>query len=109
MRSDLSHDSLVAIIAPDSLMFEPGSHFYYNNTGYFMLGMLIEQVTGKPYGDYLEEKLFAPNGLKSTIYCDTRCIIPHRAQGYDRRRRASSMRASSAWTSRTPPDRCAPR
>src|SRR5689334_19448130 len=59
MRSDLSHDSLVAIIAPDSLMFEPGSHFYYNNTGYFMLGMLIEQVAGKPYGTYLEEKLFA--------------------------------------------------
>jgi len=84
MRSDLSHDSLVAIIAPDSLMFEPGSHFYYNNTGYFMLGMLIEQVSGKPYGAYLEEKLFAPNGLKSTIYCDTRRIIPHRAQGYDR-------------------------
>lgn len=84
MRSDLSHDSLVAIIAPDSLMFEPGSHFYYNNTGYFMLGMLIEQVTGKPYGAYLEEKLFAANGLKSTIYCDTRRIIPHRAQGYDR-------------------------
>lgn len=84
MRSDLSHDSLVAIIAPDSLMFEPGSHFYYNNTGYFMLGMLIEQVAGKPYGTYLEEKLFAANGLKSTIYCDTRRIIPHRAQGYDR-------------------------
>jgi D-alanyl-D-alanine carboxypeptidase len=84
IRSDLSHDSLVALIAPDSLLFEPGSHFYYNNTGYFMLGMLLEQVSGKPYGQYLEEKLFAPNGLSSTIYCDSRRIIPHRAHGYDR-------------------------
>ncbi|MGH9888071.1 MAG: serine hydrolase domain-containing protein, partial [bacterium] len=83
-RLDLSHDSLVAVIASDSLVFEPGTHFYYNNPGYYMLGMLLEKVTGKPYGDYLAERLFAPNGLSSTVYCDTKRIIPHRAQGYDR-------------------------
>jgi len=82
-RLDLAHDSLVATIAHDSLMFEPGSHFYYNNTGYFLLGMLIEKVTGKPYGAYLNEKLFAPLGLTSTTYCSSRPIIKHRAQGYD--------------------------
>ena len=86
MRTDLAHDSLVAIVAHDSLLFEPGTHFYYNNTGYFILGMLLEKVTGKPYGEYLAERLFAPNGLKSTVYCDTRRLIPHRAQGYDRGR-----------------------
>lgn len=84
MRLDLSHDSLVGIIAPMPLQFEPASHFYYNNTGYFMLGMLIEQVTGKKYGDYLHEKVFAPNGLSGTTYCDTRKLIPKRAHGYDR-------------------------
>jgi CubicO group peptidase (beta-lactamase class C family) len=84
MRLDLTHDSLVALISPNALMFEPGSHFYYNNTGYFMLGMLLEQVTGKPYGAYLAETVFAPNGLSATTYCDTRRIIPRRAQGYDR-------------------------
>lgn len=84
MRSDLSHDSLVAMISPMSLMFEPGANFYYNNTGYFMLGMLIEQATGKKYGEYLDEKLFKPNGLTGTTYCDTRRIIPRRAHGYDR-------------------------
>lgn len=84
MRSDLSHDSLVALISPNALMFEPGSHFYYNNTGYFMLGMLIEQVSGKPYGQYLAEKIFTPNGMTGTTYCDTRKIIPKRAAGYDR-------------------------
>ena len=84
MRSDLSHDSLVALITPMPLQFEPASHFYYNNTGYFMLGMLIEQVTGKKYADYLNEKIFTPHGLSGTTYCDTRRIIPKRAHGYDR-------------------------
>jgi CubicO group peptidase (beta-lactamase class C family) len=84
MRLDLSRDSLIAVIAPDSLMFEPGTHFYYNNTGYFMLGMILEKVTGKKYGDYLGERLFTPNGLTQTTYCDTQKLIPHRAQGYER-------------------------
>ncbi len=84
MRSDLTRDSLVAMVSPLALMFEPGEHFYYNNTGYYMLGMLIEQVTGKTYAEYLDTKLFGPNGLSGTTYCDTRRIIPRRAHGYDR-------------------------
>jgi D-alanyl-D-alanine carboxypeptidase len=86
MREDISHDSLVALVKNDSLQFEPGSHFYYNNTGYFILGMLIEKISGKPYPEYLNENLFKPNGLSATTYCDTRRIIPHRAQGYQRGR-----------------------
>lgn len=84
IRRDLPHDSVVGIVANDSLMFEPGTHFYYNNTGYFILGMLLEKVTGKPYGQYMTERLFAPQGLKGTVYCDTKTLIPRRAQGYDR-------------------------
>ena len=83
IRLDLPHDSLVATVAHDSLLFEPGTHFYYNNTGYFLLGMLLEKVTGKPYGTYLAERLFTPLGMTSTTYCGTRQIIKHRAQGYD--------------------------
>jgi CubicO group peptidase (beta-lactamase class C family) len=83
-RLDLAPDALIAIVAPFSLLFDPGTHFYYNNTGYFMLGMILERVTGKKYGDYLAEQIFAPRGLSSTVYCDTRRIIPHRSQGYDR-------------------------
>jgi D-alanyl-D-alanine carboxypeptidase len=95
-RMDLARDSMVALIANDSLMFEPGSHVYYNNTGYYMLGMLIEKVTGKPYGDHLAERLFAPNGLNATYYCDTRRIIPR-------------MLTSSAWSCPTRRARSAPR
>ena len=83
-RMDLAPDSLIHLVATDSLQFEPGQQFYYNNTGYFMLGMIIEKVTGKPYGDYLEANLFPQAGLRHTRYCDSRRIIPRRAQGYDR-------------------------
>ncbi|MBL0170493.1 MAG: beta-lactamase family protein [Gemmatimonadaceae bacterium] len=83
-RLDLAPDSLIAIVANDSLQYEPGTQFYYNNTGYFMLGMVLEKVTGKKYGDHLESSLFKSAGLTQTYYCDARRIIPHRAQGYDR-------------------------
>jgi CubicO group peptidase (beta-lactamase class C family) len=83
MRQDLSHDSLLAVVRDDSLQFEPGTHFYYNNTGYFLLGMIIEKVTGKKYGEYLREAVFAPNGLSSTVYCSEAPLIKHRARGYD--------------------------
>ena len=86
IRLDLSHDSLLAIVRADSLQFEPGSHFYYNNTGYYLLGMIIEKVTGKKYGDYLRDALFVPNGLSSTVYCSVAPIIKHRSNGYDRGR-----------------------
>jgi D-alanyl-D-alanine carboxypeptidase len=85
-RLDLPHDSLLAIVRDDSLQFEPGSHFYYNNTGYYLLGMILERVTGKPYGEHLRESLFVPNGLTSTVYCSVGPIIKHRASGYDRGR-----------------------
>jgi CubicO group peptidase (beta-lactamase class C family) len=79
---DLPHDSLLAMVQRDSLMFSPGSGFYYNNTGYYMLGMLIEKVTGRPYGEYLDQQLFQPLGMRATRYCATGPIIKHRAQGY---------------------------
>jgi len=84
-RMDLAHDSLLAIVRNDSMQFDPGTHFYYNNTGYFLLGMIIEKVTGRKYGDYVRDSLFVPNGLTSTIYCSVAPLIKRRASGYDRR------------------------
>jgi D-alanyl-D-alanine carboxypeptidase len=84
IRTDLAQDSLLALVRSDSLQFEPGRHFYYNNTGYYLLGMIIEKVTGKKYGDYLKETFFTPNNLSSTMYCSVSPIIKKRAQGYDR-------------------------
>jgi CubicO group peptidase (beta-lactamase class C family) len=82
MRLDLPHDTLIGIVANDPLDFPVGSAWRYNNSGYYLLGMLIERVTGHPYGEDLRDRFFAPLGLKGTIYCDAQPIIKHRAQGY---------------------------
>ena len=86
MTLSLSHDSLLALVRDDSLLFAPGAGFYYNNTGYYMLGMLIEKVTGQKYGPYLATQLFGPLGLRSTRYCETSPVIKKRAQGYGNNR-----------------------
>lgn len=82
MRDDLAHDSLLAIIAGDTLDFAAGSQWRYNNTGYYLLGMLIERVTGRSYAEDIRERFAEPLGLTSTLYCGLQPIIKRRAQGY---------------------------
>jgi CubicO group peptidase (beta-lactamase class C family) len=49
-----------------SLDFVPGTAFAYSNTGYFVLGVIIEQVAGHPYTTYLREHIFDPLGMDAT-------------------------------------------
>ncbi len=81
MRLDLPHDSLIGIVAGDTMDFAPGSQWRYNNTGYYLLGMLLERVTNRSYAEVVRD-LVAPSGLSATMYCGTRPIIKRRAQGY---------------------------
>jgi CubicO group peptidase (beta-lactamase class C family) len=64
------------------LQFEPGSRYVYNNSGYFLLGAIIEEITGKTYEEVLKEKIFAPLGMKNSGYDRHSPIIPNRATGY---------------------------
>jgi D-alanyl-D-alanine carboxypeptidase len=82
MRVDLPHDTLIGIVAGDSMDFAPGSQWRYNNTGYYLLGMLVERITGRSYADDVRERLAAPLRLRATMYCEIRPIIKRRAQGY---------------------------
>jgi CubicO group peptidase (beta-lactamase class C family) len=66
---DLTPDSIVGFIASDPFDFAPGTAWRYNNTGYVLLGMVIERVTGEPYARYLREQFFKPLGLRQTTYC----------------------------------------
>jgi CubicO group peptidase (beta-lactamase class C family) len=50
----------------DDLEFEPGADWAYNNSGYYILGALIEEVTGKPYHEVLQEKIFGPLGMNNS-------------------------------------------
>lgn len=82
MRIDLPHDSLIGIVANDSMDFPLGTQWRYNNTGYYLLGMLLEQVTGRSYAEVVRDQLAKPLGLQATMYCGTRPVIKRRAQGY---------------------------
>jgi D-alanyl-D-alanine carboxypeptidase len=82
IRLDLVPDSVVALFANEPFDFKPGDAYRYNNSAYFLLGMIIEKLSGKTYGQHLQDEFFTPLGLESTIYCDQAPIIKHRAQGY---------------------------
>ncbi len=68
------------------LDFEPGSKFSYSNSGYFLLGVIIEKITGKPYADVLKENIFVPLKLQDTGYDLFSPILPKRAAGYEKER-----------------------
>ncbi len=67
------------------LEFEPGSKFVYNNSGYFLLGAIIEEVTGQTYEDVLKAKILDPVGMKNTGYDHHDALILNRAAGYEKR------------------------
>lgn len=78
-------DEFIKTYCSGDLEFEPGSKFVYNNSGYFLLGAIIEEVTGQIYEDILREKILDPVGMKNTGYDHHDTLIPNRAAGYEKR------------------------
>lgn len=74
---------LVDLFKDKSLSFAPGSDWSYSNSGYVLLALIIEKVSGHTYEDFLYENIFKPAGLLATTTDDPRRIIAERAQGYD--------------------------
>ena len=64
------------------LDFTPGKTFSYSNSGYILLGYIIEKVSGQAYADYLQQAIFQPLQMANTGYDSNRMIIQDRAQGY---------------------------
>jgi D-alanyl-D-alanine carboxypeptidase len=81
-RLDLTDDELLAVFQDEAFDFEPGTNFLYNNSAYYMLGMVIERVSGRAYRDHMRDEVFVPLGLADTRACDDHQLIPHRARGY---------------------------
>lgn len=79
---DLTHAQLLATVKDVPFDFEPGKGWNYTNTGYYLLGMVIEAVDGRPYARFMQEEFFTPLGLTRTRYGSEREIIRNRAQGY---------------------------
>lgn len=84
-RDPYTPDAFVKKFSDMPLEFEPGSTFSYDNSGYFLLGVIIEKVTGKSYADVLQENILKPLQLLNTGYDLADPIIPKRASGYEKR------------------------
>lgn len=81
-RDPLSTRELVETYCSGDLEFEPGSRWRYNNSGYVILGAVLEEVTGRPYDELLEARILAPLGMDDSGYDHTAAVIPRRASGY---------------------------
>jgi CubicO group peptidase (beta-lactamase class C family) len=80
---ELPRDSLVEMFGSAPLDFTPGEAMIYNNSAYFLLGLIIEEVSGIAYEDYVREHLFESAGMPDSRYCSSNAIIERRAHGYD--------------------------
>jgi CubicO group peptidase (beta-lactamase class C family) len=82
LRADYTEDQLVRIIEALPIEFAPGEDWVYCNSNYLLLGAVIRNVTGKFYGDVLQERIFKPLGMTSTRIISEADIVPNRAAGY---------------------------
>jgi D-alanyl-D-alanine carboxypeptidase len=84
MREDWTLPRLLAFFRDEPFDFEPGTRWHYDNSGYVLLGAILEKVSGKSYGQLLDETILQPLGLTHTRYGDDAPIIPGRVAGYQR-------------------------
>jgi CubicO group peptidase (beta-lactamase class C family) len=82
LQRDYTEDELLKMIAAQPLAFAPGEEWSYSNLGYVTLGILIHKVSGEFWGDFLQQRVFAPLGMKHTRVISEADIIPNRAAGY---------------------------
>lgn len=82
MRIDFSPKAVIDSLDKLSLEFAPNTRYNYSNSNYFLLGYIIEQVSGKSYQQYVKENIIEPAGLSSTFYESQTQLITNRANGY---------------------------
>jgi D-alanyl-D-alanine carboxypeptidase len=81
-NSRFPRDSAYALIKRYPFEFTTGEAQIYNNSAFWLLGLVIEKASGMSYEDYVEKKLFAPLGMKRSSYCNSTENIERRAHGY---------------------------
>lgn len=84
MRKDLTPKELIDFFKNQPMDFAPGERFLYSNSGYILLGAIIEKVSGKSYEAYIDDNIFKPLGMSNSYYGSNTRIIPHRVSGYEK-------------------------
>jgi CubicO group peptidase (beta-lactamase class C family) len=82
-RLDNSTVELMEVFKDLELEFKPGTRFSYSNSGYLLLGAIIEAVSDKTYANFVNDRIFQPLGMSSSYYGSNVRLIPNRARGYD--------------------------
>lgn len=85
IKRELSTQELIAVFKDLPADFAPGQDFRYNNSGYVLLGAVIEAASGQPWHEYLRQSLLQPLKLGHTRYGDVHALIPGMVNGYTRR------------------------
>ncbi|WP_299767328.1 serine hydrolase [uncultured Dokdonia sp.] len=81
-KIDKSPIEIIDYFKDEPVDFQPGEQWEYNNSGYIVLGYIIEKVTGKTYEDFIQQRIFDVLGMKNSYYGDKARIIKNRASGY---------------------------
>lgn len=81
MQRPIAPDELLRQYAGSKLDFEPGTKWSYSNTGYILLGRVVEKVSGEPFGAFIQRRIFQPLGMTNTVY-EPSHPEPRSAQGY---------------------------
>jgi CubicO group peptidase (beta-lactamase class C family) len=82
MRQEYSREHMLELLTATDLDFVPGTEHRYSNSGYFLLGLIIEAVTQQSFADVLNARIFQPLGMTETHINDRHILIPNRVAGY---------------------------
>jgi len=96
-RLELTHDQVLGLIKDKPFDFEPGTRWRYDNSAFYIAGMVVERVTKQEYGAYVREHVFKPLGMNSASMCDARMVVPHLASGYEMDRGTMVNAAFVSW------------
>ena len=80
--TNFPRDSAYALIKRYPFDFPPGEAQIYNNSAFWLLGLVVEKTSGMTYEEYVEQKIFAPLGMKRSMYCNITENVERRAHGY---------------------------
>lgn len=95
-------DALALIIRQKALNFAPGSDWLYSNTGFFLLSIIVERVSGKTLRDFAAENIFAPLEMTHTQFRNSHAsLIPHRAMAYDEQQNNSGYTLNVSYFEQT--------
>lgn len=102
-RKDMTPAEIINLTRDMPLEFAPGSQYKYDNTGYVMLGAIIEKASGLSYADFVSKRIFEPCGMRHSFYGSKNALIPERALGYTRAGRGEGAWQNAPYLSMTQP------